>query len=75
MARLGMVVPKRLVKNAVSRNKVRRQLSEIFRRRSNGLEGNDIVAVLKGKCPDHETANRAAKEFDDLLQQIGEKTG
>ena len=43
--RLGMVVSKKSLKLAVSRNRVKRQIRESFRRNSSSLSGLDIVVM------------------------------
>jgi ribonuclease P protein component len=53
--RLGISVPKR-VGNAVSRNRVRRRLREIFRR-SRGLLGNRAAAIVVNARPSASTAS------------------
>jgi ribonuclease P protein component len=44
--RLALVVPKRLVRKAVDRNRIRRQAREAFRRRQAELGGHDFVLRL-----------------------------
>lgn len=46
-ARLGLIVPKRIIATAVGRNRVKRLLRENFRLRQNALVGLDIIAQLK----------------------------
>ena len=46
-ARLGLIVPKRIVADAVGRNRIKRLLREAFRLRQDELAGLDIVAQLK----------------------------
>jgi ribonuclease P protein component len=45
--RLGLAVPKRALKSAVMRNRMRRQLREQFRLSAGSLGGYDIVAMVK----------------------------
>ena len=46
-ARLGLIVPKRIIATAVGRNRVKRLLRENFRMRQDALAGLDIIAQLK----------------------------
>lgn len=46
-ARLGLIVPKRLLSTAVARNRVKRLLREWFRQNQENLGGLDIIARLK----------------------------
>jgi ribonuclease P protein component len=48
-ARLGIVVPKKLLKTAVHRNLVKRIVRETFRRRAGQLAGMDIIVRLSSK--------------------------
>lgn len=42
-ARLGLIVPKRYLRRAVDRNRVKRLLREWFRMNQQALEGNDLL--------------------------------
>ncbi len=46
IARLGLVLPKRLAKQAVTRNLIRRQAREAFRHQAAGLPPYDLVLRL-----------------------------
>lgn len=46
-ARLGLIVPKRVLPRAVDRNRVRRLLREWFRLRQFELSGLDVIAQVK----------------------------
>lgn len=46
-ARLGLIVPKRVIADAVGRNRIKRLLREGFRLRQQEFPGLDIVAQLK----------------------------
>ncbi len=48
-ARLGLIIPKRIIAHAVSRNRVKRLLREGFRLRQHDLQGLDIVARMKAE--------------------------
>lgn len=45
--RLGMAVAKKQVKTAVARNRIKRLIRESFRRNHPGLEGMDIVVLVR----------------------------
>ena len=45
--RLGMIVPKKVIRTAVGRNRVKRLLREWFRQDQTGNAGLDIIARLK----------------------------
>jgi ribonuclease P protein component len=47
-ARLGLVIPKRALRRAVDRNRVRRWARDVFRLRQHGLMPCDIVLRLHG---------------------------
>lgn len=48
IARLGLIVPKKIIPTAVGRNRVKRLLREWFRQNQENLPGLDIIARLKG---------------------------
>ena len=48
-ARLGLIVPKKVVATAVGRNRVKRLLRESFRLHQAAITGLDVVARLKGR--------------------------
>jgi ribonuclease P protein component len=54
-ARLGLIVPKKLIPTAVGRNRIKRLLREWFRENQEDLAGLDIIARLKGKTGAHST--------------------
>ncbi len=47
ISRLGMIVPKKVIRTAVGRNRVKRLLREWFRLNQTELSGLDLVARLK----------------------------
>ena len=47
IARLGLIVPKKLLPTAVGRNRTKRLLREWFRQNQENLTGFDIIARLK----------------------------
>ena len=48
-ARLGMIVPKKILATAVARNRVKRLIREAFRLNQSELAGLDVVARIKSK--------------------------
>ena len=48
-ARLGLIVPKKIVATAVGRNRIKRLLREAFRLSQAELAGLDVIARLKSK--------------------------
>lgn len=49
-ARLGMIVPKKVLRTAVARNRVKRLLREWFRQSQVEIAGLDVIARLKSRC-------------------------
>ncbi len=47
IARLGLAVPKRQIKTAVTRNKIKRLIRESFRHNQISLAGLDIVVLVR----------------------------
>ena len=47
IARLGLAVPKRQIKSAVVRNRIKRLIRESFRYNQTGLAGLDIVVLVR----------------------------
>lgn len=47
IARLGLIVPKKVIPTAVGRNRIKRLLREWFRQNQENLPGLDIIARLK----------------------------
>ncbi len=72
-ARLGMVVPKRLVPLAVTRNAIKRVIREAFRLRRDTLPAADLVfRLVKRPSAASLTAlkRQVRTEVDTLLQRI-----
>ena len=46
--RLGLIVPKRQIKSAVKRNRVKRLIRESFRCHQAQLQGLDVVVLVRG---------------------------
>jgi ribonuclease P protein component len=71
-ARLGMAVPKRALKSAVMRNRVKRQLREQFRLSAGSLGSYDIIAMVKPgmiRFPVCEYAGVVARHWQWFLTQ------
>lgn len=47
LARLGLAVPKKAIKLAVTRNRIKRVFREYFRAEQSSLNGFDVVIVVK----------------------------
>lgn len=74
-ARLGLVLPKRLAKHAVTRNLIRRQAREAFRHKAAALPALDMVLrltrVLKEVKLDRATQKQQYRaEIEVLLQRV-----
>jgi ribonuclease P protein component len=66
--RLGLAVP-RAAGNAVARNRIKRQLREVWRERLDGVpEGRDYVLIAKPGLPEAVTANG----FEWLAERVDE---
>ncbi|MBS4058125.1 MAG: ribonuclease P protein component [Bacteroidales bacterium] len=61
-ARLGLIVPKKVISTAAGRNRVKRLLREWFRLSQSDLDNVDIIARLKAKTGAHHTDETALKE-------------
>jgi ribonuclease P protein component len=51
-ARLGLIVPKKIIATAVGRNRIKRLIREGFRHNQRELPGLDVVARIKSKIAD-----------------------
>ena len=67
-ARLGLIVPKKLIPTAVGRNRIKRLLREWFRHNQEDYAGLDIIARLKGKTGAYNTDETALR--DDFLSGL-----
>lgn len=75
VARLGLVLPKRLARHAVTRNLIRRQAREVFRSQAAMLPATDLVLRLTRSlkevsldCASQKKMFRA--EIEALLKRI-----
>ncbi|MBK9624703.1 MAG: ribonuclease P protein component [Rhodocyclaceae bacterium] len=75
VARLGLVLPKRIAKQAVTRNLIRRQAREAFRHNASVLPALDVVLRLTRSLNELKLGRAAQKkkyraEIEALLQKI-----
>ncbi|HLB58435.1 MAG TPA: ribonuclease P protein component [Gammaproteobacteria bacterium] len=49
-ARLGLIVGKRIAKNAVARNRIKRAIRESFRFHQERLKGIDLIVIARHEC-------------------------
>lgn len=73
LARLGLAVPKKAVKHAVSRNRIKRVLREYFRAEQASLQGFDVVVVVKkpmALVPSKEQANVVASHWQSMMGRL-----
>ncbi len=50
LARLGIIVGKRVANSAVSRNQIKRVVRESFRAKQEHLKGLDIIVIARQQC-------------------------
>jgi ribonuclease P protein component len=63
-SRLGLVIAKKHVKLAVTRNRLKRQIRESFRLQANNLPNLDIVVLTRQGCGDLDNPN-----FNRILEK------
>ena len=71
--RLGMVISKRIVKKASSRNYIKRLIREGFRASKSKLGAVDLVILTRRGCTTLDKP-RLHKEIDNLWQQLIERS-
>ncbi len=49
IARLGLIVPKKVLARAVDRNRLKRLVREVFRLHQQGLSGKDVIVRVKAR--------------------------
>lgn len=67
--RLGLAVPKKHIRSAVERNKLKRIIRESFRLNQKKLKGNDIVVVVRSRLDVNKikTEPILAKHWDKVV--------
>ena len=73
-ARLGIAIPKRLVKTAVQRNRIKRLIRESFRLNQEKLTGIDVIVVLR-KSTDEQQIRVDLSETWMQVVKYSEKQG
>lgn len=68
-ARLGLVVGKKHLKQAVQRNRVKRLIRESFRHHQQSLSGLDIVVLVRGNLSSEDSA-RIRQSIDTLWHDL-----
>ena len=70
LARLGLAVPKKHIRSAVQRNRLKRIIRESFRLQQEALKGNDIVVVVRNKLDVNQKniASVLAKHWDKVIK-------
>jgi len=67
-ARLGLTIPKRIVKKAVDRNAIKRRIRESFRLNQHNLQGIDIVVMANSGI-----SKLSNRQVSDLIQSLWHK--
>ena len=73
-ARLGLIVPKRTVRKAVERNRMKRVLREEFRQRRPTLPALDIVIQVMARVDDSALRADADILYTRLVVNPGDET-
>ena len=68
-ARIGIIVPKRVVNKAVARNRIKRVVRDSFRLNQEKLVGWDIVVIARSHC-DTLSKGKIRKGIDDLWEKL-----
>lgn len=68
-ARLGIIVSKRVSHKAVERNRIKRQIREIFRVKRNLLKEADLVVIANQVCVSA-TNEEIRNSLNPLLDQL-----
>lgn len=72
-ARLGLAVPKKAIRQAVARNRIKRLLREYFRDQQTHLTGYDLVIVVKKKMSEHDNAQQAeviSAHWQNMMERL-----
>ncbi|MEW5788797.1 MAG: ribonuclease P protein component [Pseudomonadota bacterium] len=73
-ARLGLIIPKKVVATAVGRNRIKRLLREVFRLRQKELAGLDVVFRLKGRLAEVNLLKMADNGLPRALDCVMKRT-
>ncbi len=73
-ARMGLVVPKRIVRKAVERNRIKRVLREEFRHRLDTLPALDFVLQVVAQVDNSILRSDADALFERMTAGTGDKT-
>lgn len=68
-ARLGMLVGKRAVNDAVERNRIKRTLRESFRCNQEKLKGFDVVVIVRHQC-DTLSSSKLREGIENLWEKL-----
>lgn len=69
VARLGLMVGKRVANLAVTRNRIKRVIRESFRAKQNDLKGLDIVVIARHQC-DKLSKQELREGIDKLWERL-----
>lgn len=72
MARLGLAIPRKYVKTAVGRNRIKRLVRESFRLHQHAIAGMDLVLTLRGDASvltNQEIFQRLQKHWQDIKRK------
>lgn len=73
LARLGMVVSKRVFPHAVDRNRVRRRIREAFRQLASNLPPLDLVVRPLAKAGKDDRREDEARDLQEALEKAVQK--
>ena len=74
-ARLGLIIPKKVIATAVGRNRVKRLLREGFRLYQAELAGLDVVARLKARVPEDTLTGTFRTGMDQCKSCVERRAG
>ena len=69
ISRLGVTVSKKVAKQAVQRNRIKRQIKEFYRHHCESILSADLVITAKPKCAKADDAQRL-QSLEQLWQKI-----
>lgn len=74
-ARLGLIIPKKIIATSVGRNRVKRLLREGFRLHQAELTGLDVVARLKSRVPEDALTGTFRTGMDQCKSCVARRVG